>query len=433
MTTTTSTPHIVIIGGGFAGLNTVRYLKDAPVSITLIDKNNTHVFQPLLYQVATGELASGDIATPLRSIFSQQKNVRVLLGEMTGIDPENRKVSVMDTEISYDYLVLACGARVNYFGNPDWQSKAPGLKNLEDALEIRKRVLMAFEKAEWIEDPKKRAACLTFVVIGGGPTGVELAGALTELARYSLRHNFKSIKPEDARILLVEGSQRILNGFPEKLSRHAKKYLLKLGISVRNSCYVREISEKRIRLESGNNSEWIEAETILWAAGVSASNLGNLIKATCNAELDRMGRIMVMPDFSVPGYPAIFVLGDLANYPHDTGSPLPGLATVALQEGRYLAKLIMSKCNAMQIPPFHYQDRGSMAVIGRNAAIADLHFLQLHGFAAWVIWVLIHIHNLIAFDRKLLVLFEWAWNYFTRRRSNRIILSTDFEDLDDGT
>ncbi|VEP16366.1 FAD-dependent pyridine nucleotide-disulfide oxidoreductase [Hyella patelloides LEGE 07179] len=417
-----SLPHVVIVGGGFGGLYAAKSLRNAPVKVTLIDKRNFHLFQPLLYQVATGSLSPADIASPLRVILSKQKNTQVLLDKVVDIDSKAKKVIVEDGEdISYDMLVIATGGSHHYFGNDQWENDAPGLKTVEDALEMRRRIFTAFEAAEKEPDPKKRQSLLTFVVVGGGPTGVELAGAIAEIAHKSVVEDFRDVDTTKARILLFEGMDRILPPYPEELSVKARQSLEKLGVEVKTKTLVTDISNKTVTFREGDKADTIPANTILWAAGVKASFMGRVLAESTGAELDRAGRVIVEPDLSIKGYPDIFVVGDLANFPHQGERPLPGVAPVAMQEGEYVAKLITRKCQGKTITPFRYFDLGSMAVVGQNKAVANLGFAQLSGFFAWFIWVMAHIYYLIEFDNKLVVMIQWAWNYMTLGRGARLI------------
>lgn len=417
--------HIVIIGGGFGGLNVAKGLKDAPVRITLIDRRNHHLFQPLLYQVATGALSPADIASPLRALLKEQKNTRVLLGEVIDVDVANRKVIMTDGVLAYDTLVVATGARHHYFGNEEWQQYAPGLKTIEDATEIRRRILTAFEAAERATDPDEIRAWLTFVVVGGGPTGVELAGALAEIAFATLKHDFRNINPADARIMLVQSGDRILPPYAPDLSAKAAASLERLGVTVRTGMRVTNVEPKGVTLANDGQTEFVSTRTVLWAAGVQASSLGRVLAKATGVELDRSGRVMVEADLSLPGHPDIFVIGDLASFTHQTGQPLPGVAQVALQEGRYVARLIKARLRNDSLPAFRYRDLGNLATIGRAAAVADLGRLRFSGYLAWVIWLVVHWLYLANFENRLLVLLQWAWNYVTWNRSALLITSRD--------
>ena len=415
-------PHVVIIGGGFGGLYTAKSLRNAPVRVTLIDKRNFHLFQPLLYQVATGSLSPADIASPLRVVLSKQKNTQVLLDKVIDIDTDTKRVIVQDGEdINYDMLVIATGGSHHYFGNEQWQNDAPGLKTVEDALEMRRRIFTAFEAAEKESDPQKRQSLLTFIVVGGGPTGVELAGALAEIAHKSVVEDFRDVDTTQARILLFEGMDRILPPYPEKLSTEARKSLEKLGVEVKTKTLVTDISDRTVTFREGDRADTIAAHTILWAAGVKASFMGRVLKERTGVELDRAGRVIVESDLSIKDHPNIFVIGDLAHFVHQGDRPLPGVAPVAMQQGEYVAKLIAKRCQGQPIAPFKYFDFGSMAVVGQNKAVANLGFAKLSGFLAWLIWVFAHIYYLIEFDNKLVVTIQWAWNYITLGRGARLI------------
>ncbi|MDP8966355.1 MAG: NAD(P)/FAD-dependent oxidoreductase [Cyanobacteriota bacterium] len=417
--------HVVIVGGGFGGLYAAKALAKAPVKVTLIDKRNFHLFQPLLYQVATGGLSAGDISSPLRAVLSRQKNTEVLMGEVTGIDPEQKTVKLQNKELTYDSLIVATGVSHHYFGNDQWAPKAPGLKTVEDALEMRRRIFLAFEAAEKETDPEKRRAWLTFVIVGGGPTGVELAGALSELAYSTLKDDFRNIDTSETRILLLEGLDRVLPPYPPELSEKAKASLERLGVTVQTKTLVTNIEDNIVTIRQGDQTEEIPAQTVLWAAGMKASGMGEVLFKATGVELDRAGRVMVAPDLSVPGHPNIFVIGDLANYAHQDGKPLPGVAPVAMQEGQYVARLIQKQLKGETPPTFRYADYGNLAVIGRNAAVVDLRFMKFAGFPAWLTWIFIHIFFLIEFDNKLLVLIQWGWNYFTRKRGARLITNQE--------
>ncbi|MFN6468376.1 MAG: NAD(P)/FAD-dependent oxidoreductase [Nostoc sp. SerVER01] len=413
--------QVVIVGGGFGGLYAAKTLAKAAVNVTLIDKRNFHLFQPLLYQVATGALSPADISSPLRSVLSKSKNTKVLLGEVNNIDPEAQKVIVGDEAIPYDTLIVATGAKHSYFGKDNWEEFAPGLKTVEDAIEMRRRIFTAFEAAEKETDPEKRRAWLTFVIVGGGPTGVELAGAIAELANQTLKEDFRNIDTSEAQILLLEGLDRILPPFAPELSQEAEASLTRLGVVVQTKTLVTNIENDIVTLKQGDEVKEIASKTVLWAAGVKASAMGKVLTERTDAECDRAGRVIVEPDLSIKGYPNIFVIGDLANFSHQNGKPLPGVAPVAKQEGEYVAELIQQRLVGKTLPAFAYVDRGSLAMIGQNLAVVDLGFLKLKGFFAWVFWLLIHIYFLIEFDNKLVVIIQWAWNYFTRNRGARLI------------
>lgn len=417
--------HVVIVGGGFGGLYAAKSLAKAPVKVTLIDKRNFHLFQPLLYQVATGGLSAGDISSPLRSVLSNQKNTEVLMGEVTTLDAQQQTITLQNKEISYDTLIVATGVSHHYFGNDQWAPKAPGLKTVEDALEMRRRIFMAFEAAEKETDPEKRRAWLTFVIVGGGPTGVELAGALAELAYSTLKHDFRNIDTKETRILLLEGMDRILPPYPPELSAKAAASLERLGVTVETSTLVTNIADNIVTIRQGEEVSEIPTRTILWAAGMKASGMGEVLSQATGVECDRAGRVIVQSDFSIAGHPNIFVIGDLANYSHQDGKPLPGIAPVAMQEGQYVARLIKQKLQAKTLPTFRYFDYGNLAVIGRNAAVVDLRFMKFAGLPAWLFWTFVHIYYLIEFDNKLLVLIQWGWNYFTRKRGARLITNPE--------
>ena len=413
--------HVVIVGGGFGGINAAMRLKNAPVDITLIDRRNHHLFQPLLYQVATGALSPADIATPLRGLLRRQKNVQVLLGEVVDFDTANRQVILRDGLVSYDTLIVAAGADSHYFGNDQWKNYAPSLKSIEDATDIRRRILWAFEAAERATNPEDVRSWLTFVVIGGGPTGVELAGALAEIAHETLRNEFHNIDPTAASILLIQSGERVLPVYHHSLSANAAKALAQLGVEVRTGIRVTDVQPDGVTVSSGEATEFIQARTVLWTAGVKASTLGQKVAAATGVELDRGGRVVVEPDLSVPGHPEIFVIGDLANYAYQTGAPLPGVAQVAIQEGRYVARVIQKRQQGSKLPAFHYRDRGNMATIGRGAAIAEIGRLRLSGWAAWPLWLLIHLMYQADVENRVLVFVQWLWNYVTRNRSALLI------------
>ena len=406
-------PHVLIVGAGFGGLYAAKALAGAPVRITVIDRRNHHLFQPLLYQVATAALSPGDIAHPIRAILSRQKNARVLLAEATGVDLKARKVILRDGDISYDYLILATGVRHAYFGHNEWERWAPGLKSLEDALEMRRRILLAFEKAEREPEEKRRRELLTFLVIGGGPTGVELAGAIAEISRQVMARDFRAINPREARVLLVEAGPRILAAYPEDLSAKAEASLAGLGVEIRKGAPVTSISGKEVQI----GGETIATETTLWAAGVEASPLAK----TLGVKLDRAGRVLVGPDLTIPDHPEAFVIGDLAALTDAHGKPLPGVCPVAIQEGKHVARNIVLACRQVPLVPFKYNDRGSLATIGRAAAVADFGWVKISGFFAWAAWLFVHIFFLIGFRNRFVVMFEWAWAYFTFQRAARLI------------
>jgi NADH:ubiquinone reductase (H+-translocating) len=413
--------HVVIVGGGFGGLHAALALGKAPVRVTLIDKRNFHLFQPLLYQVATGGLSPADISSPLRSILNKQRNTKVLMGEVRDIDPHQQKIFLSKSEITYDTLIVATGVSHHYFGNDQWATTAPGLKTVEDALEMRRRIFMAFEAAEKETDLEKRRAWLTFVIVGGGSTGVELAGAIAELAYSTLKKDFRNIDTAEAKVVLVEGLDRVLPPYAPELSAKAEESLERLGVKVQTKALVTNIEDNVVTIRQGENVETVASRTVLWAAGVKASGVGKILAEHTGVELDRVGRVMVEPDLSIKGYPQIFVIGDLANFTKPDGKPLAGVAPVATQEGKYVADLIYKRLAGGTLPAFEYFDAGSLSVIGRHSAVADFGSVKMSGFLAWLIWVFVHIYYLIEFDSKLVVFIQWTWSYFTRKRGARLI------------
>ena len=421
--------RVAIIGGGFGGLYAARRLgRDARVDLTLVDRRNHHVFQPLLYQVATGAVAPGDIAQPLRSILRRNRNTTVLLGEAIGLDPERREVALSDGgPIAYDTLIVATGARHSYFGHDKWREFAAGLKSIDDATQIRRRILIAFEAAEREHVAKRRAEWMTFVVVGGGPTGVELAGALGEIANDTLKRDFRSINPPDARIILVEAMDRVLPGYPEGRSRSAKRQLERLGAAVRTGTKVTKISGSQVTVEptAGGPPVRIPTRTILWAAGVQASSFARIVAAATGAETDRAGRIKVGPDLTIPGHPEIFVIGDAAVQPWKPDKPVPGVAQGGIQAGRYAADAIVARLNGEPQEPFRFRDLGDVAVIGRLSGVTSIPWLgpfgRTGGFIAWLLWLGIHIVNLAGFSNRLIVLIRWAWSFVTHGRGSRLI------------
>lgn len=402
----------MIVGGGFGGLYAAKALRGAPVRVTLLDRRNHHLFQPLLYQVATAALNPSNIATPLRLIFRRQRNVTVLLAEAKAVDVAAKKVVLADGEIGYDYLILATGATHSYFGKDGWARHAPGLKTIEDALEIRRRVLLAFEAAEREPDPERRRQWLTFVIVGAGPTGVELAGALAEISRHALARDFRNFDPAQARIVLLEGVPRVLPTFPEELSAKACKQLGRLGVEVKTGRFVTGIDA----LGATSGDERLPARTVIWAAGVAASPLAGSL----GAPLDRAGRVLVSPDLTVPGRSDVFVIGDLASLQQD-GKPIPGVAQAAIQMGRHVAHNIQRAVRGEPLQPFRYNDPGLLATIGRGAGVAAFARSRFSGLFAWWLWLTVHIFYLIGFRNRLLVLFEWAWHYLTYQRGVRLI------------
>lgn len=412
-----SNPRVVIIGGGFGGLQAARAFDGAHVQVTLLDRHNYHLFQPLLYQVATASLSPGDIASPIRWVLRKQKNVEVLLANVTGIDPTSSVVHTNVGDMPFDYLIVASGAAHSYFGHDEWEANAPGLKTLDDALAMRRKVLLAFEAAERETDPARQRRLLTFVIVGAGPTGVELAGALAEIARRTLRDNFRRIRPESARILLLEGSPFVLGTFPEPLRVEARLALERLGVEVRTGALVTSVDADGVTWKSATGpDERIEASTVLWAAGVAASPLGRFL----NVPLDRAGRVPVLPTLQVPDHPAIFVAGDLCSLSQD-GRPLPGVAQVAMQEGVHASRNILRAIDRRPLEPFHYKDYGILATIGRGSAVGDVYGLKISGWFGWLFWLCLHIFWLIGFRNRLAVMSEWAWAYITFQRRVRLI------------
>ncbi|HEV2474280.1 MAG TPA: NAD(P)/FAD-dependent oxidoreductase, partial [Chthonomonadales bacterium] len=407
-------PHVVIVGGGFGGLNVARGLRNAPVRVTLIDRTNHHLFQPLLYQVATAGLSPADIAAPIRGVLRNQKNTEVVMAEVTGVDVSGRTVIAGDLRVPYDYLICATGARHSYYGHENWSHWAHGLKSLSDATLIRREILMAFESAELEEDEARKRSLLTFVLIGAGPTGVEMAGAIAELAHRALASDFRHIDPQSARVVLLEAGPRILSAFPESLARAAERELKQLGVEVRAGGKVSDVEPGGVTV----GDERIESRTVIWTAGVRASPAASWI----GAEADQAGRVKVAPDLSVPGHPEIFAIGDTMTL-QQNGHSLPGLAPVAMQQGSYVAAAIARRVKGgRKAGPFHYVDKGNLATVGRSFAILDEHGVRMSGFFAWVAWIAVHIFYLIGFRNRFLVLFQWAWAYFTFQRGARLIL-----------
>ncbi|HEY6391395.1 MAG TPA: NAD(P)/FAD-dependent oxidoreductase [Bryobacteraceae bacterium] len=421
--------RIVILGGGFGGLYAAKALKNAPAQITLLDRRNFHLFQPLLYQVATGSLSPGEIASPLRAVLSRQKNTQVLLGEALDLDTEHRKVILDSGDLDYDTLIVATGSGDFYFGHEEWQRTAPGLKTIEQATQIRHKILYAFEAAEKEHDPQKRREWLTFVLVGAGATGVELAGALGEIAHDTLRRDFRSIRPEEAVILLLEGAPRVLTAFDPKLSARAEAALSRLGVTIRTNVFVTDIDETGVTVQTASGVERIAARTVIWSAGVRASLFGEVLQRRSGAALDRGGRVIVNPDCGVPGHPEIFVIGDLGHF-EEKGAPLAGVAQVAMQQGAYVAKLIRKRLRGESQPgviirPFHYFDKGTLAVIGRAAAVAQIGPLRISGLVAWLVWLFIHLMNLVEFSNRILVFIHWGFLYLTFNRGARLITGSD--------
>jgi len=406
-------PRVVIVGGGFGGLYAARALRHAPARVIVVDRRNHHVFQPLLYQVAMSALSPGDIASPIRWILRRQANAEVLLAEVVRIDTAAKQLELADGTLAYDYLIVAAGATHAYFGHDQWRGLAPGLKSLEDALDIRRRVLLAFERAEREVSDARRRALLTFVVVGGGPTGVEMAGALAEISHQSLARNFRHFDPASARILLIEAGPAVLATFPERLRASARRDLERLGVEVRTGQVVTNVGPGFVEI----GPERIEVETVVWAAGVAASPLG----ATLGAPLDRAGRVRIQPDLTIPGHPEVFVIGDLASLDGPDGKPYPGVAQVAIQMGRHAAANALRATEHQPLAPFHYRNLGNMATIGRASAVADFGWLELKGYLGWLSWAFVHILNLIGFRNRLVVFVQWAWAYFSYQRSIRLI------------
>ena len=409
-------PRVLILGGGFGGLYAARVLANKKVDVTLVDRRNFHLFQPLLYQVATGTLSPGDVAFPLRSVLKKARNIRVLMGEAVDLDPSRKCVSLADgTELPYDHLIVALGSTTSYFNHPEFEAFAPPLKSMEEALTMRRSIFLAFESAELEPDPEKKKEWLTFTIVGGGSTGVELAGALAEIARETLSEDFRSFDPGEARILLVEAADRVLPNYPPKLSEAAVRSLTHLGIEIHTNTMVTEVDDAHVTLETEGNRETIRCRTTLWGAGVGASPFSKVLESRLSCQLER-GKVMVDNDLSVPGHDNVYIVGDISAHP----SRLPGVAQVAIQGGQHVARSILRK----ERKPFVYRDKGNLSVIGRNSAVAQIGKFQFSGFFAWFIWAVIHIMYLIGFDNKVLVMFQWAWNYWFFNRSARLITNT---------
>jgi NADH:ubiquinone reductase (H+-translocating) len=406
-------PRVVIVGGGFGGLEAAKKLVCENVHLTVIDRTNYHLFQPLLYQVATAALSPADIAAPIRAVLHKCKNAEVMLAEVQSVDVNTRVVHAGDLNLQYDYLILATGARHSYFGHPEWERLAPGLKSLEDAVEIRRRILLAFEYAEKISDPAARAAAMTFVIIGGGPTGVEMAGAIAEIARHTLARDFRHIDPSSARVVLIEGDPQVLAAFPEDLRKSAMKQLQDLGVEIRTGVHATDLTEAGLRV----GDEFIPCRVKIWAAGNTASFVGKSL----GVPVDRVGRVIVQDDLTIPGHPEVQVIGDLANFTGKDGKSLPGVSPVAMQQGRHAARNILNMIEGRKPQRFWYFDKGSMATIGRNKAVADLRLLHLSGLPAWVAWLFVHTLFLVGFRNRVVVLFQWAWAYFTFNKGARLI------------
>ncbi len=419
-------PHVVIVGGGFGGLQAAKQLRKSNVRVTLVDRHNYHLFQPLLYQVATGGLSPANIATPLRAILRKQANCQVLLAEVTDFDVANNRLVLADGELTYDTLVLAAGATHSYFGNDQWAEFAPGLKTLGDATEIRRRIYLAFEAAEREPDPEARKALMTFVVVGGGPTGVELAGTLSEIAEHTLARDFRNIRPQDARIMIVEGAPHVLNHYDEALSQRAADKIRQFHIEVHTHTRVNEITADHVRMSSDGYETIVPTRTVLWGAGVQANPLGKRLAAGCGLETDRAGHIPVDEFLNVVGHKNIFAVGDIATCLDEDGKPLPGLAAVAMQQGGYVADTIAARvAGTGQSEPFKYHNKGTMATIGRAAAVVQIGKRQFCGFFAWLLWLFVHLLLIVQFQNRVLILFQWAWNYATFNRSARLITGDD--------
>lgn len=416
---------VIIIGGGFAGLFAAKTLgKRKNLEITLIDKRNFHLFQPLLYQVATGGLSPGDIAAPIRSVLKKFKNVVVLQAKVVGLDTQAKSIKLHDDRVlNYDFLIVATGVTHDYFGNENWEKHAPGLKTVEDSLEMRRKILSSFELAENEIRENEKEKLLTFVIVGGGPTGVELAGAIGELASKTLKGEFRNISLKDVRTIILEGGDRLLSSFPEELSAKAKKQLESLGVEVKLNCFASSIDEKGVTYSSENADRYIASNTVLWAAGVKASELGGMLQKTTGALLDSNGRVEVMPDLSIKNYPEIMVAGDLASLIDASGNKVPGLAPAAMQQGAFAAKRVIAILDGKTTSPFRYRDKGALAVIGRNAAVASIGPFRFSGFLAWIIWAVVHVYFLIDFGNKLVVATQWVWNYLTKKKGARLITS----------
>jgi NADH dehydrogenase len=406
-------PRVIIVGSGFGGLEAAKKLACENVQVMVIDRTNYHLFQPLLYQVATAALSPADIAAPVRAVLSKCRNVEVILAEVQSVDVDAKKVKTFDMEIDYDYLILATGARHSYFGHDEWEKLAPGLKSLEDAIELRRRILLAFEYAEKTTDEAARRAAMNFVIIGGGPTGVEMAGAIAEISRYTLARDFRHIDPSEARVILIEGASRLLAAYPEDLSESARRQLIGLGVEVRIGARATNLTEAGVQMDG----EFIPCRVKIWAAGNNASFVGK----TLGTPVDPVGRIVVNDDLTILGHPEVQVIGDLANFSHQTGEPLPGLSPVAMQQGRHAARNILAMIRGRRPRRFRYWDKGTLATIGRNKAVADLRFVHLSGLPAWLAWLFVHIFFLVGFRNRLLVLFQWAWAYFTFDKGARLI------------
>ena len=415
--------RILILGGGFGGLSAAQALKRVDADITLIDRRNFHLFQPLLYQVATGSLSPGQIAAPLRSVLRRQKNTEVLLGEAADIDPVNKKLTLRDGGVfPYDFLIVATGSKTSYYGKDEWREDAPSLKTVEEATAIRHKLLYAFERAERSDSEQEARAWLTFVIVGAGATGLELAGAIAEIARETLRQDFRRIRPEEAQIILLEGGPRVLAGYPEDLSAKAEQLVTRLGVEVRKNTFVTDIDEHGLNFKHGEGTGRLDAKTIIWTGGVDTTSFGRRLAERTSAETEKSGKIKVRPDLTISGFPEILVSGDLAYVVGKEGRPVPGVAQPAIQEGRYAAKVILARLKGQPAPPpFHYFDKGDMAVIGRAAAVANIFGIHISGLLAWLTWLFIHLMYIVQFQSRVLVFVQWGFEYLTFSRGARII------------
>lgn len=425
-----TTPRILILGGGFGGLVAAQTLKRANAQITLIDKRNFHLFQPLLYQVATGSLSPGEIAAPLRSVLSRQKNTEVLLGEAVDLDPVTKNVTLRDGGVfPYDFLIIATGSETSYCGKNEWRDAAPSLKTIEEATAIRHKLLYAFERAERSASEAEARAWLTFVIVGAGATGLELAGALAEIARETLRHDFRRIRPEEARIILLEGGPRVLAAYPPDLSAKAESLVTRLGVEIRKDTFVTSVDSNGVQFKHGDTSGKLDAKTILWTGGVEATDFGRRLAQRTSAGTDRSGKIKVLPDLTIPNFSDIFVVGDLAFVLNEEGKPIPGVAQPAIQEGRYAAKVILARlAGKPKLPPFHYFNKGDMAVIGRAAAVADIFGIHISGLFAWFTWLFIHLMYIVEFQSRVQVFIQWGFEYLTFSRGARLITGSAVDD-----
>jgi len=423
--------RVIVVGGGFGGLSAAQALKSAPVDVTLIDRRNYHLFQPLLYQVATGSLSAGEIAAPLRGVLSRQKNVRVLLGDVRDIDPVSKRVLLADgAGFEYDWLIVAAGSQSAYYGHESWREWAPSLKSVEEAIDVRHKILYAFEVAERIADPAQRRAWLTFVIVGAGPTGVELAGAIAEIARQTLKNDFRSINPKEAQIILMDSAARVLPPFPEDLSEKAKRALVKLGVQIKTGVRVKDIDKEGLNVQVHDRIERLEARTVIWAGGVTVPTLGKTLASRTKAETDTSGRIKVGPQLTIASYPDIYVIGDLALALDPNGAPLQGVAQVAMQQGTYAAKAIVARVQGKpKQADFKYFDKGNLAVIGRWSAVANTFGIHMSGLPAWLVWAFIHLMYIVQFQSRILVFIQWAIQDLTFSRGARLITGTAATDF----